>query len=60
MTYDFDSQPVNVMLEHLRTQQAPRRVLRTVSRHTGLAITLGGVTPVEQEEEDAIKTPKNH
>ena len=48
------------MLEHLRTQQAPRRVLRTVSRHTGLAITLGGVTPVEQEEEDAIKTPKNH
>lgn len=60
VTYDFDSQPVSVMLEHLRTQQAPRRVLRTVSRHTGLAITLGGVTPVEQEEEDAIKTPKNH
>lgn len=51
LTCDLDSQPISAMLERLRTQPAPRRTLRTVSRVTGMAICPSGVTPLDMGEE---------
>ncbi len=55
VTCDFDSQPVSVMLEQLRTQPAPRRQLRTVSHVTGMAICMDGAVPLERDGERAEK-----
>ncbi|MGN0232951.1 MAG: glycosyltransferase family 2 protein [Bacteroidaceae bacterium] len=49
LTFDLDAQPVSRMLDQLRRQSAPRRVLRTQSRRTGMVICHNEVYPLEQE-----------
>lgn len=55
LTFDFDEQPVSQMLSQLRTQSAPRRLLRTQSHHTGWVICHDEVYPMEEEKQSGDK-----
>ena len=56
LTFDFDEQPVSQMLSQLRTQSAPRRLLRTQSHHTGWVICHDEVYPMEEKQSDDKQT----
>lgn len=55
LTFDFDEQPVSQMLSQLRTQSAPRRLLRTQSHHTGWVICHDEVYPMQEEKQSGDK-----